>query len=77
VEAVNVMRAVFCVRADEDGRYVYFRVNPADLPAVGDKVTYPMLLPERDAPFQAEGRSALAKSAIPNLPASAAFALVR
>jgi len=78
VEAVNLERAVFCVRA-MDGRYLYFRVDRADLPAVGDTISYTPPLAEREVPFENAtigGGVRRARTAIPNLPRNAALILI-
>jgi len=79
VEEVNVERAVFCVRGDE-GRYLHFRVDRTDLPAVGDRISYVSPLPEREVPFENMTRGGgirHARTAVPNLPQSAALILTR
>lgn len=79
VEEINLARAVFCVRGN-DSRYVYFRVERGDLPAVGDTISYALPLPEREVPFEnmsAGGGKRHARTAVPNLPQSAALILTR
>ena len=79
VEAVNVQRGVFCIRGD-GGRYIYFRVDRHDLPAVNDSISYTPPLPEREVPFENVtngGGVRHARTAIPNLPQTAALILTR
>lgn len=79
VEAVNLERGVFCIRGDE-GRYIYFRVDRTDLPAVGDTISCTPPLPEREVPFENKTRGGgvrRARTAVPNLPQSAALILTR
>lgn len=79
VEEVNRDRNVFCVRGN-DRRYIYFRVEHGNLPAVGDSIAYAMPLPEREVPFEnitAGDGIRRARTAVPNLPRSAALVLTR
>jgi len=79
VEEVNLDRGVFCVRGN-DRRYIYFRVEPGNLPAVGDSIAYAMPLPEREVPFEnvtAGDGVRRARTAVPNLPQDAALVLTR